>query len=168
MNAQTTINGQTVLLPEASLQQNLLYFLREELDLTGAKNGCGIGACGACSVLVDQKVIKACRREVLYIVGRSVLTVEGLAQPRGKLHPLQQSFLDYGAIQCGFCTPGMLLTAHGFLLKNHRPTRDEIRRAISPNLCRCTGYQQIIDAIEAAAVHYRPLGAEAPREGEHG
>jgi len=87
--------------------------------------------------------------------GRRLLTIEGLAAPDGALHPLQQAFVDHGAIQCGFCTPGMVLTAHAFLLKNPSPTRSEIRRAISANLCRCTGYQQIVDAIESAASHYR-------------
>lgn len=152
----TTINNKIHHLQEKDLDRNLLVFLREDLDLTGAKNGCGIGVCGACSILVDNRVVKSCRQKVSSIVDRNVLTIEGLAGADGRLHPLQQSFIDHGAIQCGFCTPGMVLTAHALLLKNHNPTRDEIRRAIAANLCRCTGYQQIIDAIQNAAEYYRP------------
>jgi len=135
--------------------RGLLDFLREDLDLTGAKNGCGAGFCGACTVLLDLQPAKACNLALRDVAGKSILTIEGLTAPDGSLHPLQQAFVDAGAIQCGFCTPGMVLTAHAFLLKNPRPTRPEIRRAINANLCRCTGYQQIIDAIEAAAPRYR-------------
>jgi aerobic-type carbon monoxide dehydrogenase small subunit (CoxS/CutS family) len=134
----------------------LLEWLRERLDLTGAKNGCGIGRCGACTVLVDDRPTLACKTIVRDVAGKAVRTIEGMAAPDGALHPLQRSFVDHGAIQCGYCTPGMVLRAHGFLLKHRAPSREEIRRAISPNLCRCTGYQQIIDAIEAAAPSYAP------------
>lgn len=151
----TTINGRSHVLPESALRQSLLSYLREDLDLTGAKYGCGVGACGACSILVDKTVVKSCRQTGLYIVGKNVLTIEGMARPGGELHPLQKAFVDHGAIQCGFCTPAMVLTAHALLLKNSNPTRDEIRKAISANLCRCTGYQQIVDAIQSAAEHYR-------------
>jgi carbon-monoxide dehydrogenase small subunit len=132
----------------------LLEWLRERLDLTGAKNGCGIGRCGACTVLVDDRPTLACRTPVRDVAGKAVTTIEGMAGADGALHPLQQSFIDHGAIQCGYCTPGMVLRAHGFLLRSPAPTRDDVRRVISPNLCRCTGYQQIIDAIEAAAPSY--------------
>ena len=149
------INGRKRVLAEDDLGKNLLSFLRDELGLTGAKNGCGIGACGACTVLVNNRPVRSCRKAVADIVDANVLTIEGLARENGSLHPLQQAFADAGAIQCGFCTPGMVLTAHALLLANHEPTRAEIRRAISGNLCRCTGYQQIIDAIESAAKFYR-------------
>jgi carbon-monoxide dehydrogenase small subunit len=152
----TYVNARRVELDPGALDRNLLQFLREDLDLTGAKNGCGIGACGACVVLVNHQPVRSCKKAVRDIVDKQVLTIEGMTGPGDSgLHPLQQAFVDHGAIQCGFCTPGMVLTAHAFLLKNQHPTRDQIRRAISANLCRCTGYQQIVDAIEAAAAHYR-------------
>jgi carbon-monoxide dehydrogenase small subunit len=147
-----TVNGQQV---EASdPEQNLLEFLREELDLIGAKDGCSIGICGTCTILIDDVAIKSCIKKVKDIDGKRVTTIEGLAGRDGGLHPLQQAFMDAGAVQCGFCIPGMILTSHAFLLKNPRPTRDAIRKAINPNLCRCTGYHQIIDAVEMAAAHY--------------
>jgi carbon-monoxide dehydrogenase small subunit len=149
------INGNEVEVPAADMEKRLIEFLREDLDLTGAKNACDIGACGACTILVDDEPARICTRRVKDFIGRRILTIEGLAGADGALHPLQQAFMDRGAIQCGFCTPGMVLTAHAFLLKNPQPTRDQIRRALSHNLCRCTGYQQIIDAIEEAAAHYR-------------
>jgi carbon-monoxide dehydrogenase small subunit len=150
----TYINGRKYVIDQAELAKSLLSYLREDLDLTGTKNGCGIGACGACTVLVNNRPVRACSKTVADIVDKNVLTIEGMQDGSGKLHPLQQAFLDAGAIQCGFCTPGMVLTAHAFLLKNHAPTREQVRTTISGNLCRCTGYQQIIDAIEAAAQYY--------------
>jgi len=149
------VNGRLIELAGPDLEKTLLRYLREDLDLTGAKNGCGIGICGACTVLVDGRPVRACRKKVADVAGARVLTIEGLAAPDGTLHPLPQAFLDAGAVQCGFCTPGMVLTAHAFLQKTPSPTRAQIRRAISANLCRCTGYPQIVDAIEAAAPHYR-------------
>lgn len=151
----TYINGKKYDLSETDLDQNLLDFIREELDLTGTKRGCGIGACGSCTILINNRPVRSCRKSVADIVDRNVLTIEGLARPDGSLHPLQQAFVDAGAIQCGFCTPGMVLTAHAFLLSHPNPSREEIRRAISANLCRCTGYQQIIDAIETAVKYYQ-------------
>ena len=151
---ETNINGQQVAIDPAWLEHSLLEFLREEMDLTGAKNGCNTGLCGACTVLVDGQPVPSCKRKVQDVAGKSVLTIEGLTPQDGTLHPLQQAFIDKGAIQCGFCTPGMVLRAHALLLKNPQITREEIRKGISPNLCRCTGYQQIIDAIEAAAPFY--------------
>ncbi|MFI5335545.1 MAG: (2Fe-2S)-binding protein [Opitutales bacterium] len=148
------LNGKEIEVAEATGERRLIEFLREELDLTGAKNACDIGACGACTILLDDRPMKICLKRVKDVAGHRVLTIEGLAGPDGALHPLQQAFVDRGAIQCGFCTPGMILTAHAFLLKTPRPTRDQIRQAIHGNLCRCTGYQQIIDAIGQAAVHY--------------
>jgi carbon-monoxide dehydrogenase small subunit len=149
------VNGRPVRTTAVDRRKNLLIFLREDLDLTGAKRGCGIGVCGACTVLADNKPIRACHTLVADVIGRSLTTIEGLAAPDGGLHPLQQAFIDHGAIQCGFCTPGMVLTAHAFLLKHPEPTREDVRRAIGSNLCRCTGYQQIVDAIQSAAPHYR-------------
>ena len=148
---KATVNGIEREIAAADAELTLLEWLRERLDLTGAKNGCNIGRCGACTVLVDDKPTLACRTKVAEVAGKAVTTIEGLADADGTLHPLQQAFVDHGAIQCGYCTPGMVLRAEGLLRKNPKPTRDEIRKAISPNLCRCTGYQQIIDAIESAA-----------------
>ena len=148
------VNGHNVRVTAADKRKNLLTFLREDLDLTGAKRGCGIGQCGACTVLADNRPLRACHTLVADVLGRSLTTIEGLAASDGALHPLQQAFIDHGAIQCGFCTPGMVLPAHAFLLKRPAPTREEARKAIGSNLCRCTGYQQIIDAILAAAPHY--------------
>jgi len=150
------VNGQEYPVTPEQDSKRLVEFLRDDLDLTGVKNACDIGACGACTILVDDMPVKICTMQVHEVSGKRILTIEGLAAPDGTLHPLQQAFVDAGAIQCGFCTPGMVLTAHAFLLRNPQPTRAEIRRAIYGNLCRCTGYQQIVDAIEAAAVHYVP------------
>jgi carbon-monoxide dehydrogenase small subunit len=149
------VNGRSVRVSARDRGKNLLTFLREDLDLTGAKRGCGIGACGACTILADDRPLRACRTAVADVLGRRLTTIEGLAAPDGRLHPLQQAFIDAGAIQCGYCTPGMVLSAHAFLLKRPAPSREEARRAVSGHLCRCTGYQQIIDAILAAAPSYR-------------
>ena len=135
----------------------LIDVIREDLRLTGTKRGCGIGACGSCTVLISGKPQKACRVKMQDLAGAhrgaqpaAITTIEGLEKD-GRLHPLQQAFIDCGAIQCGFCTPGMILTAKALLDTNPNPTREEIRRALSGNLCRCTGYQQIFEAVEAAA-----------------
>ncbi len=155
------VNGFDVTVNPIWRDRCLLEYLREELDLKGAKNGCDVGACGSCTVLVSGRPKQACRMRVGEVAGRELVTIEGMESADGTLHPLQQAFIDQGAIQCGFCTPGMVLRAHGLLLANPRPTRGEIRKAISPNLCRCTGYQQIIDAIETAAGAYpAPDGKE--------
>ncbi|MBM4400282.1 MAG: (2Fe-2S)-binding protein [Candidatus Cloacimonetes bacterium] len=152
---KTIINRKEIDLNVADLERNLLDWLRESLDLTGAKNGCGIGVCGACTILVEYEPKRACLLKVKDIMNKSILTIEGLTKEDGSLHPLQQAFVDAGAIQCGFCTPAMVLTAHSFLLQTHLPTREQARKAIKGNLCRCTGYQQIIDAIISASVHYQ-------------
>jgi carbon-monoxide dehydrogenase small subunit len=149
------INGKEVEVARELAEKLLVEFLREDLDLTGVKNACGIGACGACTILIDNEPLKICLMQVKDVEGRRVLTIEGMAAPDGTLHPLQQAFVEAGAIQCGFCTPGMVLTAHALLLQNPLATREEIRKAINGNLCRCTGYQQIIDAIQKAASHYQ-------------
>jgi carbon-monoxide dehydrogenase small subunit len=132
---------------DAPPMKRLLDVLREDLRLTGTKEGCGEGECGACSVIVDGEVINSCLSPVCQAQGVKILTVEGLAQD-GRLAPLQQAFLECGAAQCGICTPGMLIVARSLLEANPYPTRDEIREAIAGNLCRCTGYIKIIDAIE--------------------
>ncbi len=150
----TVINSNRIEIKKEDLDKKLIVFLREDLDLTGTKNGCSIGSCGSCTILVDLKPTRSCIKKVSDIVDKVVVTIEGMENSDGSVHSLQQCFMDYGAIQCGFCTPGMVLTAHAFLLKNNKPSRIEIRKAIRPNLCRCTGYQQIVDAIEAAAVYY--------------
>lgn len=144
-----TVNRKSV---KARVQPNqtLLSFLRDDLALTGTKEGCGIGECGACTVLLDGKAVNACLVLAARVDGSEVTTIEGLAEGN-RLHPLQQAFIAHGAVQCGFCTPGVLLTAMAFLQDNPAPTRDQIRRAIVGNLCRCTGYQQIVDAIEAVS-----------------
>lgn len=138
---------------DAAPMRRLLDVLREELRLTGTKEGCGEGECGACSVIVDGEVILSCLVPVCQMQGTQVLTVEGLARD-GRLDPLQQAFLECGGAQCGICTPGMLIAARALLDVNPRPTRDEIKEAIAGNLCRCTGYVRIIDAIEKAGASH--------------
>jgi aerobic-type carbon monoxide dehydrogenase small subunit (CoxS/CutS family) len=134
--------------------KTLLEVLREELGLTGTKHGCELGECGACAVLIDGEPHLSCLTLALDCAGRSVDTIEGLA--RGpQLHPLQAAFADFGGSQCGYCTPGVIMTAKALLDRNPSPTRDQIREATAGNLCRCTGYQQIADAIEDAARQLR-------------
>jgi len=135
---------------DAPPMKRLLDVLREDLRLTGTKEGCGEGECGACSVIVDGEVINSCLAPICQLLGAKVLTVEGLSRD-GRLDPLQQAFLECGAAQCGICTPGMLISARSLLDANPHPTRDEIKESIAGNLCRCTGYIKIIDAIERAA-----------------
>ena len=128
--------------------RTLLEVLRENLGLTGAKEGCSAGDCGTCTVLIDGKAVLSCITLAIDSQNKEITTIEGLAQD-GKLHPLQQNFVDHGAIQCGFCTPGMVLSALPMLKKNPKPTPEEVKRSISGNLCRCTGYTKIIEAIMA-------------------
>jgi len=130
--------------------ERLLDTLRDRLNLTGVKEGCSIGECGACTVILDGKAVNSCMVYTFQIDGSEVLTVEGL-ETNGTLDPLQEAFIDHQAVQCGFCTPGMLMSAKALLNENPNPDRDEIKTAIEGNLCRCTGYQQIIEAIESAA-----------------
>jgi carbon-monoxide dehydrogenase small subunit len=131
--------------------ERLLDFLRGKLGLTGTKEGCGIGECGACTVLLDGLPVNSCLVPAAQARGREVLTIEGLQAEDGSLHPIQQAFIDAGAIQCGFCTPAMVLNAYALLRQNPSPREDDIKRAISGTLCRCTGYRQIIEAIILAA-----------------
>lgn len=149
MSLRFTINGVNREV-EAHPMRRLLDVLREDLRLTGTKEGCGEGECGACSVIVDGEVINSCLVPVCQVQGSSIITVEGLARD-GRLDPLQRAFLECGGAQCGICTPGMLIAARALLDANARPTRDEIKEAIAGNLCRCTGYTRIIEAIKQAA-----------------
>lgn len=127
----------------------LIHFLREELGLTGVKEGCGSGECGACTVIVDGRPVNSCIYLAAAVDGKEVLTIEGLAAPDGTLHPLQQSFVENGGIQCGFCTPGMILSAKALLDENPNPDEEDIKHALAGNLCRCTGYTQIFQSIRA-------------------
>jgi carbon-monoxide dehydrogenase small subunit len=129
----------------------LLQVLRDELQMTGTKEGCGMGECGACTVLIDGRSINSCIFPALEVEGKSVTTIEGVTDLQGNLHPIQRAFIENGAIQCGFCTPGMVLSAKALLDENPNPTEEEIRNGIAGNLCRCTGYLQIIQAIKAAS-----------------
>jgi carbon-monoxide dehydrogenase small subunit len=142
-----TLNG-TLMEVEVPPHWTLLKLLREKLGLTGTKEGCGIGECGACTVLMDGMPVNACLVLAPKVEGRKIETIEGLGS-RKSLHPLQKSFIDHGAIQCGFCTPGILMSSKALLEKNSIPNREEIKEALSGHLCRCTGYHQIIEAIEA-------------------
>ncbi len=136
---------------EVEPRRTLLELIREDLELTGTKEGCGLGECGTCTVLLDGKPIKSCITLAVQANGREVTTIEGLEKSDGTLHPLQQAFIDHGAIQCGFCTPGMILSGNALLDENPRPTELEVRQAIAGNLCRCTGYQKIVEAILSVA-----------------
>jgi carbon-monoxide dehydrogenase small subunit len=135
---------------EVKSSRTLLELLRNELGLSGTKEGCGTGECGACTVLLDGKPVNSCLMLAIDAEGREVTTVEGL-EKEGKLHPLQEAFVEEGAVQCGFCTAGMLMAAKGLLEENPHPTEEQIRRGISGNLCRCTGYVRIVKAIQRAA-----------------
>ena len=130
--------------------QLLLWVLRNRFGLTGTKYGCGIGFCGACTVLIDNEAARSCMLPVSEVAGKSVVTIEGLAED-GKLHPVQQAFVDHDALQCGYCTPGMILTAVALLKKNNAPTRQEIIDGLEDNLCRCGAHTRIIDAVGDAA-----------------
>ena len=146
-----TVNNTEYSVSEELAELKLSTYLRENLGLTGTKISCDIGICGSCTVLINNKPGRSCLLKLKDVANKEVLTIEGLASSNGTLHPVQQAFIDAGAIQCGFCTPGMVLTAYAFLLENKQPSREEAREAIKGNICRCTGYQQIIDAILLAA-----------------
>ncbi len=144
-----TVNGARERL-DVRPNMTLLQMLREKLALTGTKNGCEAGECGACTVLVDGEPVNSCMMLAVEADEREVLTVEGLA-PQGRLSPLQEAFAEHNAVQCGFCTPGMLMSAHALLERNPDPTDEQIKQALVGNLCRCTGYVRIIRAVRAAA-----------------
>jgi carbon-monoxide dehydrogenase small subunit len=143
------LNGEPVRL-ETEPTRRLLDILREDFHLTGTKEGCGVGECGACTVLLDDVSVNSCLVLAGQIEGSRILTIEGVAK-NGKLHPLQENFLKHGSVQCGFCIPGMVLSSLALLQQNPSPTEEEIKEAIAGNLCRCTGYKQIIQAIQATA-----------------
>ena len=140
-----TVNNETIR-RAVPADMTLLAFLRDELGLTGTKEGCGEGDCGACTVLVDGKNVNSCLFPVIQAEGRSIMTIEGVSRD-GKLSGLQEAFLSHGAVQCGFCSPGMIMSAMALLSENPHPTEDEVRYGMAGNLCRCTGYQAIVDAI---------------------
>ena len=150
---ELTVNGESYKV-EVKATATLLEVLRDKLSITSPKVGCDTGDCGTCSVLLDGKLVKSCVVNALAAHGSSVTTVEGLSAP-GELHPLQTAFHDHYAAQCGFCTPGMILAAKALLDENPNPTRDEVKQGLSGNLCRCTGYVKIVDAVMAAAEEMR-------------
>jgi aerobic carbon-monoxide dehydrogenase small subunit len=150
LKTSVTVNG-TRRDVEIDPRLTLVYLLRETLGLTGTHVGCTTGNCGACTVLLDGKTVKACSIFAADVNGSEIVTIEGLSTGVRELHPVQQAFVDHQGLQCGFCTPGMVLSALALLEENPRPTEDDIRHAISGNLCRCTGYQFIVESIQAAA-----------------
>ena len=163
---QLRVNGEPVEVA-FSPHKTLLEVLREDLGLTGTKHGCELGECGCCAVLVDGQPVLSCLALGAAMEGREVATVEGMADGT-KLHPLQAAFADLGAAQCGYCTPGMLLTAKALLDRVPRPSRDQIKAALSGNICRCTGYIKIYEAVELAAAWLAGEPAEAPKESVYG
>ena len=144
-----TLNGKPVRL-ETDEKRTLLWVLRTDLGLTGTKYGCGAGLCGSCTVVVDGAAVRSCRATLAEVEGRHVTTIEGLARD-GKLHPIQQAFVDHGGFQCGYCTPGMIMSAYGLLLADPRPSREKVMDAMEGNLCRCSAYKRILEAIESVA-----------------
>jgi carbon-monoxide dehydrogenase small subunit len=144
-----TLNGREVTV-EVKPDALLVDVLRDELELTGTKEACGEGECGACTVLLDGEPVTSCLIPALKAEGREIMTVEGLASG-GELHPLQKAFIEHGAVQCGYCTPGMLISAKALLDRNPHPSEEEIKQAISGNLCRCTGYVKIVEAVKVAS-----------------
>jgi len=145
-----TLNNRSVEI-EADPLRRVVDLLREDLGMTGAKEGCGTGECGACTILVNGESRLSCLMYAAQLEGNDIVTIEGMLSKDG-MHPLQEAFVRHGAIQCGFCTPGMIMAAADLLRRNPRPTRDQIREGLSGNLCRCTGYQKIVDAVEAAGL----------------
>lgn len=149
INVTLTVNGDRVK-AEVLPSQTLLEMLRDTLELTGTKEGCGLGACGACTVLLNGQATRSCIVLAAEVDGAEVVTIEGLAEGE-HLHPLQDSFMEKGAVQCGFCTPGMIVTAKGLLDRNKNPSKADIVTSMSSNLCRCTGYKKIVEAVQAAS-----------------
>lgn len=150
------LNGRPTTL-DTEEDRSLLWALRTDFDLTGTKYGCGIGACGSCTVVVDGEAVRSCQTRLKAVEGKEVVTIEGLARD-GELHPLQQAFIDHGGLQCGYCTPGMIMNAYALLGEQPRPTREAILDGMEGNLCRCAAHQRIVAAIEAAA---RQMGGGA-------
>ena len=152
---EVTINGEKY---DVSVEPHrlLLEFLREDLELIGTKEACGMGECGACTVLLDGKAVNACLILAVDADGKAITTIEGLSEEQG-LHPLQKSFIEKGAIQCGFCTPGMIMSATALLHENPHPATSEIKEALAGNICRCTGYKKIIEAVKTATDSQKTL-----------
>lgn len=144
------INEQTYEIP-IHPRDLLVDVIRKKIGLTGTKKGCGQGDCGACTVLIDGEPVLSCLTLAITCQGKKITTIEGLADAKGELHPLQQAYVQHGAIQCGYCTPGMILASKALLDRNSRPDTLEIKRALAGNLCRCTGYKRIVEAVEAAS-----------------
>ncbi len=151
MRLTCTVNGEAREIDGVWEGESLLYVLRERMQLPGSKNACEQGECGSCSVYLDDVLVCSCLVAAGQVEGRSVVTVEGLAGEEDALHPIQEAFLETGAVQCGFCTPGLIVATHDLLARAPSPSDDQIREALAGNLCRCTGYTKIIDAIAAAA-----------------
>jgi len=150
MRINTTVNGEERQVDDVWEGESLLYVLRERMALPGSKNACEQGECGSCTVYLDQAPVCACLVAAGQVDGREIVTVEGLQQD-GELHPVQQAFVEAGAVQCGFCTPGLVVATHDLLERNEQPDDPEIREALAGNLCRCTGYEKILDAVHLAA-----------------
>ena len=146
-NITFTVNGKEYS-TNVDVRKSLLEVLREELNFTGTKQGCGVGECGACTVIIDGVTADSCIYLAVWADGKNIKTIEGVSDRGGNLSDIQESYIDAGAVQCGFCTPGLILSTEVLLDNIAEPTRDEIRRGISGNLCRCTGYQKIIEAVE--------------------
>jgi carbon-monoxide dehydrogenase small subunit len=163
---ELTVNGERQAVAFAP-HKTLLEVLREDMQLTGTKHGCELGECGTCTVLMDGKPVLSCLVLALEAVGRDVRTIEGMAD-RGRLHPLQVAFTELGAAQCGYCTPGFLLAAQAMLRSNPRPDRTTIQRELAGNLCRCTGYVKIFEAVELAAARMRGEDAQPDRAAIYG
>lgn len=144
------INGQTYTVP-VSPRDLLVDVIRKKAGLTGTKKGCGLGDCGACTVLIENVPVLSCITLAIACQGKKITTIEGLTDEQGNLHPIQRAFLEHGAVQCGFCTPGMILSAKALLERNPQPDETDIKHSIAGNICRCTGYKKIVEAIGAAA-----------------
>ena len=151
MQLNCTVNGEPRQVDHVWEGESLLYVLRERMGLPGSKNACEQGECGSCSVYLDGTLVCACLVLAGQAEGCEIVTIEGLAPGEGELHPIQEAFLQAGAVQCGFCTPGLIVATHDLLARNAAPTDAEIREALAGNLCRCTGYEKILDAVRLAA-----------------
>ena len=162
MRVTATVNGVRHEADDVWPGESLLFVLRERMGLPGSKNACEQGECGSCTVYLDGVPVCACLVAAGQAHGRDIVTVEGLAGSDGSLHPVQQAFIDAGAVQCGFCTPGLLIAAHDLLARDPDPVDDDVREALAGNLCRCTGYEKILDAVRLAASRLRASGAAVP------
>ena len=161
MRINTTVNGEKRQVDDVWEGESLLYLLRERMALPGSKNACEQGECGACTVYLDHVPVCSCLVAAGQAEGREIVTVEGLADD-GELHPVQQAFVEAGAVQCGFCTPGLLVATHDLLDRTESPSDPEIREALAGNLCRCTGYEKILDAVHLAADRLSTSGERQP------